>query len=342
MRILAITPSFYPSIGGVETHVRRVSECLRERGHEVTVLTHAEAPSREQLGSLRLHRLPRTSFLKAWRAARPHIAAADIVHCHDAYSFLHFYSPSCWLPPRRPVFATFHGYEGYPIPAEAIRRRHFVRRHVINCLCMGEFICRHYRTPCFAVSYGGVDPVPEPPPLPEEPSAVFLGRLAEDTSLKLDLDALVALREEYGKRLHLTVAGEGPLRPLAEKYVEAQGLWVKFVGAVSDPVPLLAEASFAFVSGYLAIWQALAYGRLAFAVYENELKRDYLVTFPKVDKVLVISSNASHLAGALNERLSNPSTGREMRKAGALLAAGNSWDRVADLYLDMYRAHGFE
>jgi len=342
MRILAITPSFYPSIGGVETHVRRVSECLSERGHEVTVLTHSDHPSQGSLGPLRLRRLPRTNFLTAWRAARPLIAAADVVHCHDAYSFLHFYLPSCWLPPRRPVFATFHGYESYPIPAEAIRRRRFVRRRLANCLCMGEFICRHYHTPCFAVSYGGVDPVPQPPPLPQEPSAVFIGRLAEDTSLMLYLDALVALRHSFGKRLRLTVAGDGPLRPLAEKYVEAQGLSVEFVGAVPDPMPLLAKASFAFVSGYLAIWQALASRRLVFAVYDNELKRDYLITFPKVDKVLVISNDPRDLASTLNRHLADPAAGDEMRKRGAQVAADNSWDRVADLYLEMYRAHGLE
>ena len=341
MRILAITPSFYPSIGGVETHVRRVSERLAERGHRLTVLTHADVPSEEQLGGLRVHRLPRTNLLSAWRAARPHIAAADIVHCHDAYSFLHFYLPSCWLPPRRAVFATFHGYERYPIPTEALKRRRFVRRRVKNAICMGDFICKWYGTTCFAVSYGGVDPVAEPPPLPEEPSAVFIGRLAEDTSLLLYLDALAALRRDFGKRLRLTVIGEGPLRPIAEKYVEAQGLWVRFVGAAADPMPELSKASFAFVSGYLAIWQALAYRRLVFSIYDNELKRDYLLGFPQAEQVMVTAGSAGELAAALNRHLAEPRAGEEMRERGAQLAAANTWDRVADLYEAMYRTHGF-
>ncbi|MBE9565844.1 MAG: glycosyltransferase family 4 protein, partial [Proteobacteria bacterium] len=167
-----VTPSFHPAVGGVETHVLRVSQCLAARGHEVTVLTHADEPSEEMLGRLHVHRLPRGGWFAAWRAARPHIAAADVVHCHDAYSFLHFYAPSSYLSPRRPVFVTFHGYESYPIAAEAIRWRRFVRRRARNALCMGDFICRWYGTECFAVSYGGVDPVEDPPPLPAEPSAV--------------------------------------------------------------------------------------------------------------------------------------------------------------------------
>ncbi len=341
MRILQITPSFHPSIGGVETHVRHISERLSARGHEVTVLTHADNPSEEALGSVRVHRLPRTGWLQAWRTSRKHIAAADIVQCHDSYSFLHFYLPSCWLPPRRPVFATFHGYEGYPIPREAIQRRRFVSRRVKNALCMGEFICKWYQTPCYAVSYGAADPVTDPPPLPDKPSALFLGRLADDTSLMLYLDALVALRDDYNQRIDLTVAGDGPLRPIAERYVEAQGLPVTFVGTVADPAPLLAQASIAFVSGYLAIWQALASQRLVFAVYDNDLKRDYLLGLPESDKVLTIVSNSEDLAARLNAHLGDPGLSEAVRLRGAELAANYTWDRVADLYLSMYRAHGY-
>jgi glycosyltransferase involved in cell wall biosynthesis len=339
MRILMIVPSFYPSVGGVETHVRRVSECLSAKGHQVAVLTHADAPSQEQLGPLALHRIPRTHSPSAWRAARPHIAAADVVHCHDAYSFLHFYLPSCWLPPRRPVFLTFHGYERYPIPHEAIRWRRFVRRRVRDAICMGDFICRWYDTTCFAVSYGGVDPVPDPPPLPPEPSALFVGRLAEDTSIMLYLDALVALREHYGRRLPLTVVGDGPLRPIAERSAQAQGLQVEFLGTVPDTASLFARSHFAFVSGYLAIWQALARKRLVFAVYENELKRDYLLGFPQADQVLVTADRGG-LAAQLDRYLGAPALADERRERGARLAAENSWERVADLYLAMYRVHG--
>jgi glycosyltransferase involved in cell wall biosynthesis len=342
MRILHITPSFHPAVGGVETHVRRVSECLAAKGHEVTVVTQADSPGEEALGLVRVRRLPRSGWLPAWRASRQHIAAAEIVHCHDAYSFLHFYLPSCWLPPRRPAFATFHGYEGYPIPREAVRRRRFVRRHVRNALCMGEFICRWYQTQCFAVSYGGADPVPEPPPLPERPAAIFLGRLAEDTSLLLYLDALVALRNDHNRRIHLTVVGDGPLRPIAERYADAQGLGVTFLGAVADPAPLLARASIAFVSGYLSIWQALANRRLVFAVYDNELKRDYLQGFPEAEGVLQLAGDPGELAARLDRQLGDPALGERMRERGVELAAEHTWERVADLYLAMYRAHGCE
>jgi len=338
-----ITPSFHPSIGGVETHVRRVSECLSARGHDLTVLTHSSeaAPSSEQLGPLAVCRLPRTNWWQAWRAARPHISNADIVHCHDAYSFLHFYLPSCYLTPRRPVFITYHGYEGYPLRSEAIRWRRFTRRRVRDAICMGDFMCHWYGTPCFAVSYGGVDVDPAgPPPLPERPSAVFVGRLAEDTSIMLYLYALALLKQDHGQRLPLTVVGDGPLRGPAQLYARAQHLDVTFRGVVADPTAEFARASIAFVSGYLAIWQALSLGRLVFAVYENELKRDYLSSFPRASETMVIAGEADELAAQLDRHLRRPAEADQTRTTGLQLAAEHPWDGVADLYLSMYRTHG--
>lgn len=336
-----ITPSFHPIVGGVETHVRRVSECLSEQGHQVSVLTHADQPSEEQLGPLAIHRLPRTNWWAAWRSARPHLAAAEIVHCHDAYSFLHFCLPSCYLPPRRPLFLTFHGYESYPIRAEAIRWRRFSRRRVRDALCMGEFICRWYGTSCFAVSYGGADPVAVPVACPARPGALFIGRLAEDTSILLYLQALSLLKGEHGRSLPLTVVGDGPLRGPAQRYAEGQGLQVKFLGVVADPSDQFAQADFAFVSGYLAMWQALARRRLMFAAYENELKEDYLRCFPRAEETMMIAGDPEELARQLDRHLGDPAAGEGIRELGARLAAEHSWDRVAELYLQMYRTHGF-
>jgi len=335
-----ITPSFHPSIGGVETHVRRVSECLSGRGHQLTILTHADQPSEETLGPLAIHRLPRSNWWAAWRGARPHIAGADVVHCHDAYSFLHFYLPSCYLPPRRPAFITFHGYERYPIPSEAQRWRRFARRRVRDALCMGEFICRWYGTPCFGVSYGGVDPVPEPPALPSRPAALFIGRLAEDTSIMFYLHALSLLRREHGRSFPITVIGEGQLRGPAERYAQAQGLEARFLGAVADAAEHLASADVAFVSGYLAIWQALAAKRLVFSVYENELKRDYLRCFPEAEEVMLMAGEPEELAHQLLDYLGDAAGSEARRERGAQLASAHSWEGVADLYLSLYRTYG--
>ena len=36
-----VSDFFYPNMGGVESHVYQLSECLIERGHKVVVVTHA-------------------------------------------------------------------------------------------------------------------------------------------------------------------------------------------------------------------------------------------------------------------------------------------------------------
>ncbi len=36
-----VTDFFYPSMGGVETHVWSLSQCLIQRGYKVIVITHA-------------------------------------------------------------------------------------------------------------------------------------------------------------------------------------------------------------------------------------------------------------------------------------------------------------
>ena len=39
MKILFLTRSFYPNVGGVEKHILEVSKALTKRGHIVTVVT---------------------------------------------------------------------------------------------------------------------------------------------------------------------------------------------------------------------------------------------------------------------------------------------------------------
>ena len=54
MRIVHVTPGYWPGVGGTETHVQRVSEGLAARGHHVTVLTirgHGATEALAPLGS---------------------------------------------------------------------------------------------------------------------------------------------------------------------------------------------------------------------------------------------------------------------------------------------------
>ena len=60
MRIALVASSYYPRIGGVETHVRRLAHGFAEAGEQVTVITHqfGDARAEEWDGKVRLLRFP--------------------------------------------------------------------------------------------------------------------------------------------------------------------------------------------------------------------------------------------------------------------------------------------
>lgn len=91
MRIAQVSPWFSPHFGGVETHVRSLSQELARRGHEVTVVTSRHDPSlpqEEAMDGFRVVRVrPRFIFMRTPIAPRMRAslrdAAADIVHAHS-------------------------------------------------------------------------------------------------------------------------------------------------------------------------------------------------------------------------------------------------------------------
>jgi len=146
-----LTPAFHPLAGGVERHVRRVSEELAALGHEVSVVTRAVpgAPERECLGRVGVVRV--AGGLRAspglWRRHRGLFRDAEVIHCHDAYPFLSWYEPLRRVLGLRSAYVTFHGYEAYPPPREAVLRRRYVRRVCAGAIGAGGFIPKWYGDP---------------------------------------------------------------------------------------------------------------------------------------------------------------------------------------------------
>lgn len=340
MRILMLTPAFHPLAGGVERHVRRVSEELAARGHSVSVLTRAlpEAPPREQLGPVEVYRVAgdARASLALLRRHRDLFRQADVIHCHDAYPFAYWYAP-LRLALRLPrAFITFHGYEAYPPPREALRLRRWVSRAAAGRLCAGGFIPKWYATPCEAITYGGVDAPAGELPAPQT-RAVFVGRLEPDTGARDYFEMLARLRAAHGVALPLEVCGDGSLRPELEARARAEALPVRFHGRVPEPMRFLAGARLAFVSGYLAMWEALACGALVVALHDNPLKRDYLECFPPAEAgVVAVCASAAAGAAQVARLLADPAAMEARARAGRQLAAAQNWQRVAAQYLALW------
>lgn len=111
--IVMLNKSYPPKMGGIERHVRDISETLSQRGWKVTALVcadHQEA-SDEFIHGVRVIRIPRWGTVLSqpltWNFANTLLSLkADIVHCHVPF-------PLAWLavqnlPTHIPVICTWH------------------------------------------------------------------------------------------------------------------------------------------------------------------------------------------------------------------------------------------
>jgi len=117
MNILQVTPRYPPQSGGVETHVKEISERLVDRGHEVTVVTAdagMEGERREVRNGVSVRRYRSLAPGDAMHVC-PQITAAvrrsdvDVVHAHNYHSFPLFFA-ALGVDDRKFVVTThYHG-----------------------------------------------------------------------------------------------------------------------------------------------------------------------------------------------------------------------------------------
>jgi glycosyltransferase involved in cell wall biosynthesis len=251
---------------------------------------------------------------------------------------MYWYLPLKFLLPFKPVYLTFHGWEGiFPIPKKIICIRKIAEHLTNGNICAGEFICKWYRTKSNFVTYGGIRQESEGNYLDNDPSggAVFVGRLGKDTGLDIYLKALGILKKR-GIELSLTVCGDGPLMVEYQALARSYNLMVDFRGWISDPTPHIRKARFVFVSGYLAILQAMAMGKLVFSVFDNPLKEDYLRLMPNNENMMFIANGPDELANQLQLCLAKPSVADVKINIAREWAMLQSWDKVADIYEQLW------
>jgi glycosyltransferase involved in cell wall biosynthesis len=269
------------------------------------------------------------------------VREADLVHVHDFRAFLRWYLPFRFLLPGTPVFITFHGYEGWPLPPRVIRLRRLVRRLCAGAIGVGGFIERHYGTPCDRIVVGGVRRAEGVEGDRDgRRGALFLGRLAPDLSADRYLEALSELARVHGKALPLDVLGDGPLRETLERRAVRLGIEARFHGWVDDPFPHLARARAAFVDSYLAILEAMACGTPVFSIYKNPLKRDYLESIPRVAEFMTVRGSAEGLARDLAAWIDDPAPIAERAQRALEAVRELTWASVARTYLDLYGEKG--
>jgi glycosyltransferase involved in cell wall biosynthesis len=266
MKILFLTRLYSPHIGGVEKHVQEVGLSLRKRGHRVTIISEED---------IKYPHIKFLGLLTIWfwlLKNRSLIKQSDIVHCHDVFVW---YLPFRFLYPKKPVYTTFHGWEGkYPIPWWNILQKRLAAKLSKGNICVGKYLEKWYGIKADKIIYGGVSRSPKLKTTKIPKTILWLGRLERDTGILEFLDWL-----SKHKKYTALFCGDGSLRKECEKYGKVYG----FI----DPKPFLQKTEICVPGGYLAYLEAKAAGCRIKTFANNPLKKDY---WQEIQKLKIIPS----------------------------------------------------
>jgi glycosyltransferase involved in cell wall biosynthesis len=264
LRLVHVVSSYYPRIGGVETHVRRLAEGCAEAGDHVTVLTHqvSGTPVEERVCGVWVRRFPLTVrsrhyplSMGLFRYLKSHAADFDLVHTHSYHTLVGQAAVGSPLPW---VFTPhYHGTGHTPFrvflhrlyrPAGA---RQFRAADAVICVSDAErdLVIRdfsHVAGKIFTIPNGADSKLAAPDRgciIPSQPVVLTVGRLERYKNIDLVIDAFRALP----RPATLVVVGDGPDRARLERHVAATepGWPIRFTGRISDSElgQLFAQAS---------------------------------------------------------------------------------------------------
>jgi glycogen(starch) synthase len=223
MNILFCSVPFRPSIGGIETVSALLAERFHRLGHCIVLVTQTYSGEADD-EAFRIVRQP--SAAKLFNLVR----WADVVF-HNNIS-LRFAWPQLLL--RRPWVVAHHTWIPRVGLAARIKRR--VLPHARN-IAVSHAVARSLPVACAVLP----NPYAEDQFVRVDSEArqselVFVGRLVGDKGVDTLLDALAMLAER-GRRVALTVIGEGPEEPKLRKQASALGIGdlVTFVGRRVGP-----------------------------------------------------------------------------------------------------------
>lgn len=358
MRILQVTPGYYPIIGGVEKHAQALSERMACRGHEVTVVTMqprtGRLPEHESHNGVRIRRFAATGVGDAYRlppALLPYLRSTrnywDIVHVHNYHAALiplvasaraHFVVTTHMNDTPHSAFARW-----LHLPYSVVGRWAVNRASAVICVTDAEqerISARlHVPSERITVIPNGVSEELAQPgrdtagPLKRDPCLILVvGRLQPYKRVEDAIAALALLDESY----RLTVVGDGPHGPALEQMARERGgaHRVDFAGKATDGDLLDWYRSAGVV---LALSEAEAFGMTVLEgvaagsqVVCSDIPafRDLAGQFP--DHVTVAQGrNPESVADAVRRAA--------LRKNGPADVSAWTWDAVTERTIQVYR-----
>jgi phosphatidylinositol alpha-mannosyltransferase len=358
VRVALACPYAWDAPGGVQVHVRELSEHLRARGHDVVVIAPGTRPSTDTNVRIigRPVRIPFNGSVvpispdpRSRRTIRRGFEdfAPDVVHVHEPFS------PSTGmfaaLAATAPVVATFHAYADRSVALAAfapllrpVWNRLSVRLAVSNAAA--QFAGRHFKGPIRVVP-NGLDIEPfrdaQPASLSGSPRLLFVGRLEPRKGFRFAVRAFRMLAEEFPESI-LVVAGDGPEKKAVLELPPEIRERVVMPGAVSrSDLPHYHAAADVFLapntggeSFGMVLLEAMAAG---LPVVASDIPGYREVLRHEVEGLLVPARDPAALAHAARRLLLDPALARSLGAAGRVRAERFAWPVVATEIESAYR-----
>jgi len=345
MKILFIAPNYLPHIGGVERHIESICREILKDNHSISILvqkfdnSYSDYERNNNLEIIRLNKSSKKIVRKIKIATYmllnlKKILKYDIIHFHDYETFWAyglFVYPMLKLFGKK-IYITFHGWEGdIPPKKSIIFKRKLITAFTTANVSVGHFISKWYSTKPDIVSYGGVDRV-DNLSQNKELYILFVGRLASDTGIFDCVKAWEIMSKD--NNLELVICGDGPLRQEVENYVNKYNIQrVVFKGYVNNVSSYIKDAKIIFTSGYLGILEALSYQKNVIAIYDNELKKDYLTMIPNYEEMMWVTDNRmENIISVYHDVIIN----NVKKEIGYQYACKNSWQKVKEDYYKLW------
>lgn len=358
MRIALVCPYAWDRVGGVQSHIRALSQTLSKNGHEVQImapssmtLTHqfggggdvklvgraVGVPANGSIAPLAFGPLAAAGIRVALRDFAP-----DVMHLHEPLI------PSLSLLALRasdvPSVGTFHAAKessaAYKIASPMLRRaadRISVRTAVSDA---ARELINEYFPGNYALTPNGVEVSrfadAAPMDLPGGKKVLFLGRLERRKGLEVLIQAMTRLRD---LEVTLVVAGTGPAERSARALASRLGVSATFLGRLGeDELPRVYRSVDAYCAPGLGgesfgivLVEAMAAGT---PVVCSDLPGYRSVAGTAA--ALVPPGDAGSLADALRTVLSDAGAAARMTKDGSRVAGMFDWRRLVGNVETMY------
>jgi phosphatidyl-myo-inositol alpha-mannosyltransferase len=365
LRVALVAESYYPSLGGIQEHVRNLRNQLRRQGVEVTILTgrplasEAPVPEDAEQDVVRLGRahMFRTGGTVTQATLNP-VAAYNLARTfrEKKFDLLNIHGP-CDVGLPFWTLSMFRGPKVLTLHNAAFRHRPWRRwvapyyrwlfGRAARIIAVSEATAQSwapYATFESTIIPNGVDVKY----WAAKPSArylragmrnlIYLGRLEERNGPEVAIDAFAAIAPAIPD-IRLVMAGDGPMRAALEARVpEALRDRVEFVGAVFDERPELLASS----SVFLLPARAVGFSIMVLEAFAAGLP---VVALPGLgtdragdhwsNVTVARHQSVAAFADAIVETLDADQSARIAR--GRAIAREYDWERIGRRILDEFR-----